>query len=127
MLSSPTPPILPTRSAKISAKGVDLRSIQQAEARIRPHIDVTPARRIGEGRVWLKCENRQRTGSFKIRGALNKVLGLSTNELGRGSVAADGGPRACAPPATTPRLRRRALRSRGAGARPGFRRTMAPR
>src|SRR3972149_2876055 len=75
----------------MSAKGVDLRSIQQAEARIRPHIDVTPARRIGEGRVWLKCENRQRTGSFKIRGALNKVLGLSTNELGRGIVAASAG------------------------------------
>jgi len=75
----------------MSAKGVDLRSIQQAEARIRPHIDVTPARRIGEGRVWLKCENRQRTGSFKIRGALNRVLGLSTNELGRGIVAASAG------------------------------------
>src|SRR3989304_9209327 len=91
MLSSPTPPILPSRYAKMSAKGVDLRSIQQAEARIRPHIDVTPARSIGGGRGWLKCENRQRTGSFKIRGPLNKVLGLSTNELGRGIVAASAG------------------------------------
>lgn len=70
---------------------LDLRSIREARERIGPHIEVTPARRIGEGPIWLKCENRQRTGSFKIRGALNKVLGLPAEQMERGVVAASAG------------------------------------
>ncbi|HLF07338.1 MAG TPA: threonine ammonia-lyase [Thermoplasmata archaeon] len=41
--------------------------------------------------VWLKLENLQRTGSFKIRGALNKIASLSEEERKRGVVAASAG------------------------------------
>ena len=41
--------------------------------------------------VYLKCENLQRAGSFKIRGALNKLLTLSDAERGRGVVAFSSG------------------------------------
>jgi threonine dehydratase len=74
-----------------AAEYLDLATFQRARARIGPHVKATPARRIGEGPVWLKCENRQQTGSYKIRGALNKVLGLSAEELSRGVVAASAG------------------------------------
>src|SRR5439155_17547632 len=41
--------------------------------------------------VYLKLENLQRTGSFKVRGALNKVLTLPKEQLARGLVAASAG------------------------------------
>jgi threonine dehydratase len=41
--------------------------------------------------VFLKCESLQRAGSFKIRGALNKLLGLSEAERARGVVAFSSG------------------------------------
>lgn len=41
--------------------------------------------------VFFKCENLQRAGSFKIRGALNKLLTLSPEELGRGVIAFSSG------------------------------------
>jgi threonine dehydratase len=75
----------------MSSPKVDLEDIRAARARIRPHIVETPARRAEERLLWLKCENRQTTGSFKIRGALNKVLGLAAADLGRGVVAASAG------------------------------------
>ena len=42
-------------------------------------------------RVFLKCENLQRAGAFKIRGALNKLSSLSTSERARGVVAFSSG------------------------------------
>jgi threonine dehydratase len=42
-------------------------------------------------RVFLKCENLQRAGAFKIRGALNKLLSLSDAERARGVVAFSSG------------------------------------
>lgn len=41
--------------------------------------------------VYLKCENLQRTGSFKLRGAFTRLSGLSTEERARGMVAASAG------------------------------------
>lgn len=41
--------------------------------------------------VHLKCENLQRTGSFKIRGAYTRIHGLSASERARGVVAASAG------------------------------------
>ncbi|GAA5158852.1 threonine ammonia-lyase [Amycolatopsis dongchuanensis] len=41
--------------------------------------------------VHLKCENLQRTGSFKIRGAYTRISGLTAEERGRGVVAASAG------------------------------------
>src|SRR5690348_1725717 len=43
------------------------------------------------GPVWLKCENLQRTGSFKIRGAFVRLSRLSPEECARGVVAASAG------------------------------------
>ena len=43
------------------------------------------------GDVWLKCENLQRTGSFKIRGAYVRMARLSDDEKARGVVAASAG------------------------------------
>lgn len=41
--------------------------------------------------VWLKLENLQHTGSFKLRGACNKLLSLGTEQTGAGCVAASSG------------------------------------
>ncbi|ODU04797.1 MAG: threonine ammonia-lyase [Pseudonocardia sp. SCN 73-27] len=52
------------------------------------------ARALGEkvgGPVWLKCENQQRTGSFKIRGAYTRLARLDDDERARGVVAASAG------------------------------------
>jgi threonine dehydratase len=43
------------------------------------------------GPVYLKCENLQRTGSFKVRGAFNRIARLSDTERARGVVAASAG------------------------------------
>jgi threonine dehydratase len=48
------------------------------------------AERCG-GPVWLKCENLQRTGSFKIRGAYTRISRLTAEERARGVVAASAG------------------------------------
>jgi threonine dehydratase len=48
------------------------------------------ADRVG-GAVWLKCENLQRTGSFKIRGAYTRIARLTDAERARGVVAASAG------------------------------------
>ncbi len=68
-----------------------------AHQRIEPYITRTPLVRSTllsaqlHYEVWLKLENRQRTGSFKARGALNKILTLTEAERARGIVAASAG------------------------------------
>ncbi|MGD8540344.1 MAG: pyridoxal-phosphate dependent enzyme, partial [Candidatus Aminicenantes bacterium] len=59
-----------------------------------------------EGEVWLKLDSMQRTGSFKFRGALNKVLSLTEAELDKGVVSASTGNYAFAV-AEAMRIRRR--------------------
>jgi len=44
-----------------------------------------------EGEVWLKLDSMQRTGSFKFRGAINKVLSLTQEELDQGVIAVSNG------------------------------------
>ena len=76
---------------------VDLALIQRARERLRGRVVVTPCREspklgaITGGVVVLKLENIQRTGSFKERGACNKLLTLSEDEKRRGVVAASAG------------------------------------
>jgi threonine dehydratase len=70
--------------------------IRAAEARIRPHIRETPAERSvllsdADTEVFLKLENFQVSGSFKARGALNKLCSLSEEERARGVLAASSG------------------------------------
>jgi threonine dehydratase len=53
-----------------------------------------PSRALSElvgGPVYLKCENLQRTGSFKVRGAYVRIAGLTSEQRARGVVAASAG------------------------------------
>lgn len=67
-----------------------LRDIQQAHERIAPHVHRTPvmtSRRVDEragAAVFCKCENLQRVGAFKIRGATNAVMCLDDRQLESG-------------------------------------------
>jgi len=71
--------------------------IALAANRIRPHIRQTPVERSAwlsercEADVWLKLENQQITGSFKLRGAFNKLLSMDPAERAQGCVAASSG------------------------------------
>jgi len=67
--------------------------IEAAHARIQPCIRETPVEpwsHAGES-VFLKLEHLQRTGSFKLRGASNKIAMLSPQQAARGVVAASNG------------------------------------
>ncbi len=74
-----------------------LKEVLRAELRIRPYIRETPLERsaylseIGNANVYCKLENLQHTGSFKARGAMNKLLALSPEERERGVVTASTG------------------------------------
>jgi threonine dehydratase len=79
------------------ARELGLDDIRAAEERIRGLVRKTPmlpsgelSRRMG-ARVLLKAENLQLTGSFKVRGASNKIAQLSKEHRARGVVAASAG------------------------------------
>lgn len=65
--------------------------VDQADARIAPHILRTPLTHDAARNLYIKWENHQKTGSFKARGALNKVLSLTPRERGKGIVTASAG------------------------------------
>jgi threo-3-hydroxy-L-aspartate ammonia-lyase len=72
--------------------------IKEAMTRIRASVHRTPVltsrafdEACGGRRVFFKCENMQRAGAFKIRGAMNKILSLTEEELRRGIVAFSSG------------------------------------
>jgi threonine dehydratase len=65
--------------------------LEQAYERISPYINQTPLTYDEKNRLYLKWENHQVTGSFKARGALNKILALQDWELERGLIAASAG------------------------------------
>jgi len=65
--------------------------LEQAEGRIAPYIQSTPLTHDAARNVYIKWENRQVTGSFKARGAFNKVLLLDDWEREAGLVAASAG------------------------------------
>jgi threonine dehydratase len=74
-----------------------LADVEAARARIAGHARVTPvygsetlSRRAGR-KVWLRAENLQRTGSFKVRGAVNKLSLLGDAERAAGVIAASAG------------------------------------
>ena len=90
-------------AAAVGVSGTDLsQRIQRAESRIRLSVIETPlilsptlSERSG-AQVFLKLESRQHTGSFKLRGATNKLLSLSAEERARGVVTASTGNHALA-------------------------------
>jgi len=83
-------------AANPSVTAADVRA---ARERIAGEITATPCRRAhssealldGGGRLYLKLENLHRTGSFKERGALNRLALMSEEERRRGVIAASAG------------------------------------
>jgi threonine dehydratase len=74
-----------------------LADVEAARGRIADHARVTPvygsetlSRRAGR-KVWLKAENLQRTGSFKVRGAFNKLSSIDEAARASGVIAASAG------------------------------------
>lgn len=73
------------------------KEVEEAEDRIRPYIRRTYLEpspyfsEISRVNIFFKCENLQHTGSFKTRGAMNKLLALSSKERARGVVTASTG------------------------------------
>jgi threo-3-hydroxy-L-aspartate ammonia-lyase len=115
-----------------------LQLIKEAAARIGTHVHRTPVvtshsfnEAIGK-EVFFKCENLQRAGAFKARGATNKILSLNDEEKKRGVIAVSSGNHAqavalaareanvravVAIPADAPKMKVAATRSYGADIR----------
>lgn len=80
----------------------DLEAIHAAHRRIAPRIHRTPVLtsssldEIAGAQIFFKCENLQRTGSFKIRGATNAVFSLGEEEAKHGVAAPSSGNHAAA-------------------------------
>jgi len=76
---------------------VTINTIRDAHNRINTHVLKTPVKsntEINENagvELYFKCENLQRSGSFKIRGAVNAVFCLSDNEANNGVVTVSSG------------------------------------
>lgn len=75
---------------EIDDYGVKLRYNKKAQNNIKTVVRKTPlfysstfSRKTGY-EVYLKCENKQKTGAFKLRGAYNKIVSLAEEERKRG-------------------------------------------
>ncbi len=114
---------------------ITMLDIVQARNRIQKHITQTPLLHskvlssLTGADVWFKLENLQITGSFKPRGALNKVLSLHENERLKGVITASSGNHAqgvayaaslcgitalIVVPETTPQTKQEAIKRSGA-------------
>src|SRR5919198_4594841 len=84
-------------SVALISQAVTLSEIRSALSRIRTSIPISPCARsetfseLTGNSIYLKLENLQRTGAYKERGALNKLLSLSTDERAHGVIAASAG------------------------------------
>lgn len=113
---------------------VDFDAIRAAHERIRHQIHRTPVftseslDKLTGARLFFKCENLQKTGSFKFRGATNAIFSLTEEEAARGVVTQSSGNHAAAislaasrrgipawivMPRTAPRAKRLAVESYG--------------
>lgn len=118
----------------VATNAPDLETIRSAHARIRAHIHRTPVftsesiDHMTGAHLFFKCENLQKTGSFKFRGATNAVLSLTDEEAKRGVVTVSSGNHAAAislaarrrgipawivMPGNAPRAKRQAVESYG--------------
>ena len=90
----------------MDASDVALAEIEAARARIAPLVHRTPlmtsstaarwikvasGREIGDGRLYLKAEHLQKTGSFKARGMSNRIATLSDEARARGAITLSAG------------------------------------
>src|SRR5271168_3437422 len=84
-------------SSTKAAAAPDWTIIARAHARIAPHIHRTPVLTsasldgMAGARLFFKCDNFQKTGSFKIRGASNAIFSMSEQEIARGIVTPSSG------------------------------------
>jgi threonine dehydratase len=83
--------------SKPAEPAIELADVRQAAARLHGIANRTPVvtsrtvdARVG-GQVFFKCENLQRGGAFKFRGAYNRLVALSAEERARGVVAFSSG------------------------------------
>ncbi len=76
---------------------IGIQDIQTAMGRIREAIRISPCTHsetfsgLTKNEIFLKLDNQQRTGAFKERGALNKLLTLTAEERAQGVIAASAG------------------------------------
>lgn len=113
---------------------IDRQTIEQAHERIKPYIHRTPvltSQSIDDAagcQVFFKCENFQKVGAFKARGAMNAALSLSTEQLKKGIATHSSGNHAQAiaragkilgvksyivMPRTAPEIKKRGVRGYG--------------
>ncbi|MCW5912710.1 MAG: pyridoxal-phosphate dependent enzyme [Cyclobacteriaceae bacterium] len=113
---------------------IDRHTIEQAHERIKPYIHRTPvltSKSIDEAtgcHVYLKCENFQKIGAFKARGAMNAALSLTPEDLAKGLATHSSGNHAQAlaraakildaksyivMPRTAPEIKKRGVRGYG--------------
>ncbi|HET7442245.1 MAG TPA: threonine ammonia-lyase [Terriglobales bacterium] len=84
-------------TASATARMIALSDVKAALGRIRESIYLSPCARsetfsrLTGNSIFLKLDNQQRTGAFKERGALNKLLTLSDEQRSRGVIAASAG------------------------------------
>lgn len=87
----------PQDSVRWRTSSMQLSDIQTALSRIRSQIRISPCTNsesfsaLTENSISLKLDNQQRTGAFKERGALNKLLTLTPDERAHGVIAASAG------------------------------------
>lgn len=118
----------------VTATYVSLADIESASKRIRPTARVTPLVEVSwpeshDAPLYLKCENFQPMGAFKIRGALNMLSQLPREQLARGVITYSSGnhgqavalaaqkldaPAVIVMPTTAPRVKVEGARSYGA-------------
>ncbi len=73
------------------------KEVKEAVKRVSPHVHLTPVLtsstidRMLDASVFFKCENFQRMGAFKFRGASNAILQLSQEERARGVITHSSG------------------------------------
>lgn len=88
--------------------------VESARVRIRPHVHRTPILTssyidgLAGAELYFKCENFQKAGAFKVRGAVNAVFGLSDDQAIRGVATHSSGNHALS---LTYAARRRGIRS----------------
>src|SRR5260370_11914887 len=78
----------------VEAGALSLADVRAAADRIAPYVLKTPTlsgESVAGPGVWLKAENLQRTGSFKVRGAVNAVLQLTREQRQRGVITLSAG------------------------------------
>ena len=113
----------------------NLKDIYSAADRILPYAQITPVmtssfiNKIAKSEIYFKCENFQKVGAFKFRGACNSVFSLTNNEASRGVGTHSSGNHAAAValaaklrgikahvvmPKTAPEIKKKAVASYGA-------------